>query len=360
VNPNETDAKNNLYSTTEPPVLTPNDPLRQAFYQYGAAAARHWLAFILFSVAVAVLLCYPVFFLYENPTTGFSKLPYHVWTSARLYDGTPNTQPDIEIRQVWVHGNYMSALDQHVLLETLSIQNTLVSNHTVVQSAGLGNETLNSYELEEQRNGCKAPPEEHATWGFHSPLMFWNCSASAVKSDQDILQTINRQASRRSYLNLTLRPTSVFAGKSFAKEDVITADALVITLFDRVSDVTSLHWDKRLDQLARDASGRWSLYPRDGHVAHSRLYEFQQKPLSFQDNFFLLLSYFLMIIYVIVSLNRLRAVKSRLGLMIAVGFEVRHTHRCCVQVSNFEQDCGFHHSELFHLRYPKTRPCPDT
>jgi hypothetical protein len=64
------------------------------------------------------------------------------------------------------------------------------------------------------------------------------------------------------------------------------------------------------------------LYPRDGHVHQSRLYEFQQKPLSYFDNFFLIVTYTAMALYVFVSLGKLRAVKSWAGLWIAVMFEI--------------------------------------
>jgi hypothetical protein len=282
---------------------------------------RHWLAFILCSVAIAVLVCYPVFFLYENPTTGFSKLPYHVWTSARLYDGDLSTQPDVEIRQIWVHGNYMKALEQDILSETLSIQDTVIAKDAFTQSTSSMDESADSRGKEGNSSDCSSRVKEHATWGFHSPLMFWNCSAAAVKSDPAILRTINSQANRRSYLNLTLRPTSVFAGKSFIRDEVVAADALVITLFERTEGKRQ-QWDDRLHLLSKDVPTRWSMYPRDGQITQSRLYEFQQKPLSFQDNILLSVSYVLMGIYVMASLGKLRAVKSKIGLGFTVIFEV--------------------------------------
>jgi hypothetical protein len=309
-------------STTEPPSLSPEHPLRKAFYQYGAAAARHWLTFILCSVATAVLFCYPVFFLYENPTTGFHKLPYHVWTSARLYDGNPKTRPDVEIRQVWVHGSYMQALTTDVLRETLSIQDTLVTSHSNQKNSPHA-QLPAEIAANDESDACDSRMSEDVFWGFHSPLMFWNCSSLAVTTDTDILHTINSQGHRRSYLNLTLRPTSVFAGKSFAKDRVVAADALVITLFDHPERNSNQQWDDHLSILARDVPSRWSLYPKEGHhLTQSRLYEFQQKPLSLQDNSFLFISYLLMTVYVLLTLGKLRAVKSKVGLVVTVIFEV--------------------------------------
>ena len=57
-------------STTEPPKLSSEHPIRRAFASYGNATARHWLFSLLLSVAVAVFLCYPVVFLYESPAAG--------------------------------------------------------------------------------------------------------------------------------------------------------------------------------------------------------------------------------------------------------------------------------------------------
>lgn len=261
------------------------------------------------------MLCYPVFFLYNNPTTGSSKLPYHVWTSARLYDG-PNTVPDLEVRQIWVHGSYNKAFEKPVLQEALSIQDTLVG-----ESYGLEEKAMSEDDTIPMNHGnlCQGDlATDHRSLGLHSPLMFWNCSSQALQADADIIETINSQVARKSYLNLTLRPASVFASKSFADGKVVGADALVITVFDRVTENTNRQWDNRLGSLARDAPDRWDLYPRGGHVAPGQLYEFQQKPLSTNDELALAGSYSLMLGYVVWTLSGLRAVKSWTGLLITL------------------------------------------
>lgn len=266
-----------------------------------------------------MFLCYPVFFLYENPTTGFSKLPLHVWTSARLFDGDHNVEPDIVIRQVWVHGDHMGALHKSVLLEALHVQNLLAPRDARHEVDVGGQDTSQ----DEGVDLCSEVNANLDTMAFHSPLMFWNCSAKAIEGDADLLDTIYGQSTRRSQLNLTLRPTSVFAGKSFLNDKVIAADALVLTLFGRQTKTASELWDTRIDQLMIESDKRGNLlYPRDGHVHQSRLYEFQQKPLSYFDNFFLIATYTSMALYVFVSLGKLRAVKSWAGLLITVMFEI--------------------------------------
>lgn len=217
----------------------------------------------------------------------------------------------------------MKAFEKPVLQEALSIQNTLIADGH--DNHGLGTETVSTSGGVVKDNGsiCQGDSANRSL-GLHSPLMFWNCSMQALQSDTNIIKTINSQITRRSYLNLTLRPASVFASKSFAEGKVVAADALVITIFDRVAQSSNQQWDDRLDSLARDAPKRWSLYPRGGHVAQSQLYEFQQTPLSKYDDFFLVGSYLLMLFYVVTRMSKLRAVKSWAGLFITLIFQASH------------------------------------
>ena len=260
---------------------------------------------ILAITAVAVLLCYPVFFLYEDPTTGISKLPYHVWTSARRFVGSQPRKVDVEIRQVWIHGSYMKALDQHVLEEGLNVQNIVLGD--MLPTAQRTDERDQSYAT---------------TWGFHSPLIFWNCSEALIREDKDILRTINEQSHRRTMLNLTLRPSSVFAGKSFDRKRLTAADSLVITLFDKGDTNFGKDWTERLKFLQVLAPDRWSMYPDHRHELRSQLYQFQFKPMSLRDDFFLFAAYILMSVYFFISLRKLRAVKSKVGLIITIVSEM--------------------------------------
>src|SRR5205085_1788224 len=108
---------------------------------------------------------------------------------------------------------------------------------------------------------CNPNPGDGKTWGFHSPLMYWNCSSAAIQSDQDRLSTINSQSTGRSYLNFTLRPLTVFAGKSFVNSNLVAADALVITIFDKSPRSLASPWDRRFRKLAALCSDRWFFYP---------------------------------------------------------------------------------------------------
>src|SRR4051812_37821306 len=106
--------------TTEPLILSPNHPIRRGLYRHGANIARHWLAYILFSVSIAVLVCYPTVSLSRSSAATFpAKLPQHVWTSARPFVGDQSIPADVTVRQVWIHGDYMGALELDVLPDAL-------------------------------------------------------------------------------------------------------------------------------------------------------------------------------------------------------------------------------------------------
>ncbi|KAK1028614.1 hypothetical protein LTR33_017327, partial [Friedmanniomyces endolithicus] len=115
-----------LRGTSQPPRLSSTHPIRRAFYRHGKTTAQHWLIAMLTSVALAMALASPPIFLAENPTAGFAAYPHHhVWTSAEPFAGDP-VRIDVEMRQVWVHGSYMGALEKGVLRSGLRIQEVLV------------------------------------------------------------------------------------------------------------------------------------------------------------------------------------------------------------------------------------------
>ncbi|RPA95328.1 hypothetical protein L873DRAFT_1829877 [Choiromyces venosus 120613-1] len=155
---------------------------------------------------------------------------------------------------------------------------------------------------------------------FHSPLLYWNCSLSAIRDDANLIITVNKQFNKRSPANVTLRWGSVFAGKKFHHHQLVKADALVISLFYRLDSSVGELWDQRAAVLAQEADvhGRYDVYPSDGKEKGSTLYEFRFQPMSKLDNFMLAGCYLLTLAYLIISLRNLRAVKSKLGLIATV------------------------------------------
>lgn len=309
-------------STTEPPRLSQTHPLRRAFQAHGTATARHWLLSLLLTIVISVILCYPALFQTDSPAAaGLRNLPKHVWTSTTEVEG--DRHADVEVRQVWVHGDYMNAIDRRVLRQALYVQNSLIGNgfDEKIVGATIGDSTV----PENEDSGCFMP-KRGLNWGYHSPLMYWNCSQRGIEEDPGLLATINSRTSQHSVLNLTLRPSTVFAGKTFSNKKIRAADALVITLFDQTGSSSKSNlgylWESRSRQLAQDISSEWSVYPPDGQVFRSRLYEFRFKPMTLSDDFVLAASYLITAAYVIWRMMQLRAVKSWFGLLVTICVKV--------------------------------------
>lgn len=146
-----------IRGTTAPPRLSKDHFIRKAFYRHGLVTAQHWLLAMLVSVAIGVALSYPTVFLSENPTAGFTSIPHHVWTTAKPVDAVEGARADVEMRQVWVHGSYMRALEKDVLKSALTIQQSLVGSEKLASVLPELGEHLNPSEL---------------SWGYHSPLMY--------------------------------------------------------------------------------------------------------------------------------------------------------------------------------------------
>jgi hypothetical protein len=249
--------------------------------------------------------------------------------SATKFGGNQTTSADVVIRQIWIHGSHMRVLENRVLKDSLEIQNAILygtfpSSGRPDDKALLFNNTPKSEVDAVKVNGCDPFHHGDSSWDFHSPLMYWNCSSDTIENDKNLVVTINSQTSRRSYRNLTLRPSSVLAGKSFVGNKLLAADALVLTLFDQSPSSFNIRlWSERLSDLAALYSDRWTFYPEAGTMIWSQLFRFQFKPISTSDDFMLIGLYIGMLVYAIFNLSKApRAVRSPLGLILTVVTEV--------------------------------------
>jgi hypothetical protein len=295
-----------LRGTTEPPRLPPSHPLRRAFQAHGTATARHWLLSLVLTITISVLLCYQAVFQKDSAAAAsLRNLPKHVWTSTTEIDGA--RPADVVVRQVWVHGDYMRAIELPVLREAMHVQDALIGS-------GFGDDE-GRVSLDDR--GCLATAAGQR-WGWHSPLMYWDCSPGALEHDQDLLSTINARTTSKSALNITLRPSGVFAGKTFSNTKLSAADALVITLFDQTSSGLGDVWDTRSRLLAQQDLPDWTVFPSNGQVTRSRLYEFRFRPMTLSDDLLLAASYLVTVAYVVWRMMQLRAVKSWFGLLVTI------------------------------------------
>jgi hypothetical protein len=217
----------------------------------------------------------------------------------------------------------MKALDTGVLRAALEVQDELLGptvnfnprrvKEAVDMSGSKGRLTLERRDSLHAINGFG-----NHSWFFNSPLLYWSCSFDAIAKDNDIIATVNEGSQRATSINVTLRHSIVFSGKRFEDRRLVAADALVIILIHKRDSPVGRQWERKSEALARNAHGKWRVYPEDGRVIASHLYEFRFQPLSFQDDIVLGVAYSLTVIYFLLSLTRLRALKSRFGLSAAV------------------------------------------
>lgn len=314
--------------TTEAPVLSPSHPLRTILTRYGRYAARHVLTTLLVSVAVAATLIYPFPFLYTTDfTIAAPNLPLHVWTDAQPLGEKPINEPDVIMRSIWVHGSYMKALDRDVLLGALELQDEVLGPTTnfnprqpirsialVDPEIPLSRDQRDSFHVV---NGLT-----NQSWFFHSPLQYWACDADRIRQDTNFLSTVNERKTQPTSVNVTLRHSIVFSGKSFEDRNLVAADTLVITLLHLRESPVGRQWERRTKEFAERMTHKWDVFPKDGLSTGSQLYEFQFRPISMQDTIFLSLAYVLTFSYFVLSLSKIRAVKSKIGLMVTVVVQI--------------------------------------
>lgn len=315
---------NLVYRTTEAPLLPPTHPLRSALTRYGRYAARHVLATLLISVAVAGILIYPCPFLYTTDyTVAAPNLPLHVWTDAQPVDDRPAVRPDVIMRTIWVHGSYMKALDREVLLGALELQDAILGPTTDFDprqpNGGVPRLEPETDLTEKERDAFHVINGlTNQSWFFHSPLQYWACDAGNIARDTDFINTVNEKKTQPTSVNVTLRHSIVFSGKKFEDRRLIAADALVITLLHLQDSPVGRQWGRKTAESATRMANKWDVFPRNGMSAGSQLFEFQFRPISIQDAILLSLAYLLTTTYFLLSLSKIRAVKSKLGLIVTV------------------------------------------
>ncbi|XXH00774.1 hypothetical protein Hte_007125 [Hypoxylon texense] len=312
--------------TAEAPVLAETHPLRTAFTRYGRYAASHVVTTLLVSVAVAAVLIYPFPFLYTTDfTNGASPLPEHAWTDTLPLEDKNRVEPDVIMRSVWIHGNYFQALNRNVLLSALELQDELLGptvdfnpRRPVVGSGEILNTTTTDLTPTQRDAYHVVNGLTNESWFFQSPLQYWSCSSSNIERDDDIIATANERRTQPTSVNVTLRHSIVFSGKRFQDRQLVAADALVITLVHHRNSPVGRMWQERVEALKQNTADSWEIFDYSPNGKTSELYEFQFRPMSSQDVFLLGLAYSLVLVYFLISLSKLRAVKSKVGLMVTV------------------------------------------
>lgn len=312
-----------FHRTTEPYVLPPNHPLRVAFVRVGEQITRQSARFILFSLAVSIAISYPLLSQLSNHAAELYRhvpaLQSHAWTSVQLYAGVDVKVPDLVVRQVWFEGDFMGAIRDPVLQEASVVQNTVLGlTSQCDENVFLDLHGLPASLSAHDDSRSSAPLKSKAF--FHSPMSYWGCSLNRLQHDPDKLRTINERSRERSPANLTLKPSTVFAGKSFDSGKLVAADALVLSLFYEPNPQIDDDWSHRYHTLS-EIDG-WNMYVLDRNDT-SRIYEIRYQPLNTLDYALLALCYGFMLAYLLTNLNGLRILRSRLGLVTIVIIQVR-------------------------------------
>lgn len=221
----------------------------------------------------------------------------------------------------------MKALDRDVLLGALELQDEVLGPTTnfnprqpirsialVDPEVTLSRDQRDSFHVV---NGLT-----NQSWFFHSPLQYWACDAERIQQDADFLSTVNERKTQPTSVNVTLRHSIVFSGKSFEDRKLVAADTLVITLLHLRDSPVGRQWERKTKESAARMAHKWDVFPKDGVSTGSQLYEFQFRPISMQDTIFLSLAYVLTFSYFVLSLSKIRAVKSKIGLMVTVVVQI--------------------------------------
>lgn len=232
--------------------------------------------------------------------------------------------PDIIMRSIWVHGDYMQALNNELLSSALELQDELIGPTERFSPSASGG-LLASPQDEKWPMPIHERDAVHIvngltnqSWFFHSPLLYWGCSRQRILADTDLITTVNERKTQSTSANVTLRHSIVFSGKRFAERRLLAADALVITLLYLRDSPVGRQWENNAPLLTRKAVDKWDIYPPGGRIETSQLYEFQFRPISLYDIISLALAYGLTFTYFLASLSKLRAIKSKAGLTVTV------------------------------------------
>lgn len=248
----------------------------------------------------------------------------------------------------------MEALKSDVLVSALDLQNELLGETRNFSPMDLspdeGEDQVDGFLTLAQRNAAHISNGLTAqSWFFHSPLIYWQYSRDAILADPDILSTINNKRNQSNFANTTLRHSVVFSGKRFEDRRLVAADAIVVTLLHLKDSPMGSEWERKAATLPQKFSDRFDIYPPDGRSVASHLYEFQFRPISIQDILSLAFAYSLALLYFLMSLSKLRAVKSRVGLIITIiaqiAFSIMSSFTVCA-IFNFNL------SRIPHAAYP--------
>ncbi|KAK9386636.1 sterol-sensing domain of SREBP cleavage-activation-domain-containing protein [Lipomyces mesembrius] len=288
--------------------LTPAHELYRLFQRYAVTVVRSPRSFILWSAVIALALSYPV--LYAVASGALSRSSENVSPSVSgLQCGSTagsftkeffGVTADIAVKQAWIRGSNDAALQRAVFDLAWEVQERLTEGIPT-------NESI-----------------------LVSPTVYWDNAIEKFKLDEDPLSTINLHTVLDGDNQIEddyIPPQSVLAGLHF-NDGRLVCDALVISLFYRLDSSNfsvSEIWDRNVQDLRlANSTGTILEYDVESSNSHKSRLEYLHRlsPLSHRGNTILLASYFLILLYIVSSLQRMHSIRSRVGLFIAFSVEM--------------------------------------
>lgn len=303
-------------------MLRHDHPLQRGMSRLGAGVARHALVTIAAVGAVGMYLSIRVLFLHQ-PTLS-SKHAWlsplgHAWTSLHPVRPGRDLIPDILIKQLFIYGGWMEAMERDTILEAAAIQEALLVPMSNWATATWSNADGGS-PIEHIVSGSLEPDAPDAF--VHSPLLYWN-GPSALGSTDSILSVVNSRTGAKSPANITLAPLSVLSRPVWSGGVLVAADALVVSLVYKTGSCAGEKWDEHAETLTQTSEGRWEVFSQDTGKYRSKLFKFQSYPVSVQDKVTFIIIFVLVALLVISSLKHLKPLRSKIGLLIAMAIQVR-------------------------------------
>lgn len=241
------------------------------------------------------------------------------WVSIDPFDNSALQSPDVEIRQAWVHGSWMRALEEDILHGAQAIQDCLVAGSSPCQDATSDTAV---------DPGAISDLSATGIGIVHSLFQLWNWTTWADPT-RDSFGALRSRAMLESTANITLRPASVLSGFTISSDRTAAADAIGITLICGPSSPAGRLWDKRAATLAGLSQSQWRISQEPQTIVGDVLVRVQYRAAGTWDNLVFVALYGASILYAVLGLAKWTVLRSRFGLLAAMVAEVTPPCELC-------------------------------
>lgn len=234
------------------------------------------------------------------------------WTSVdAVYNLSESIQPGLSIKQALVYGRWMQALEKNSLTAATVVHQSLLDGIRDCERP---------VAAERSQVGQESAAKIPSLPAVHSILTIWNCSATAIEYDTDIIGTLNQQANYLSHAYIELRPRSTMVDYISSRNWVTVADAVVLSLIYNGDSDAGRMWEENAASLAREQT-QWQIYNK-GDGAQSWAVRLQYRPAVVIDKVAFFAFYILVAAYAISNIRSVKCLDSKLTILAVVIVEV--------------------------------------